>query len=93
MQIGMKEQDRNVLSFRWPSEKGVNQYQYKRILIFGGKCTHSFAIFALLQKGKNYCVHQPEIFNLTNESFYMNYLVHSFQSATVTEISVLALKS
>ena len=92
MQIGIKDEDQNALRFLWPTKNGIKQYQYTR-LIFGAKCSPSIAIFALHQTAADYCVTKPIIAQLLHKSFYMDDIVHSFNTTHEARDSTTQLKS
>ena len=76
MQIGMKEDDQNVLRILWPTDQGVKRYQYTG-LVFGAKGSPAIAIFALHQTAGDLCNKEPNIQQLIQNSFYMNDFFHS----------------
>ena len=90
MQIGIKEDDQNVLRFFWPTNQRNKQYQYTR-LVFGAECSPAIAIFTLHQTAVDFCnkdIHTQ----LTHNSFYMDDFGHSYDNLLEAKESTKALR-
>ena len=91
MQIGIKEDNQNVLRFLWPTNQEIRQYQYTR-LVFGAKCSPAIAIFTLHQTAINFCNKDPNIQQLIHNSFYMDDFNISYDNQLEAKDSTKALK-
>ena len=88
MQVGVKE---NVLRFFWPSNQGVKQYQYTR-LVFGAKCSSTIAIVALNQTAVDFCNKEPNTQQLIRNSYYMDGFVHPYDNLLEAQKPTKAVK-
>ena len=80
-----------MLRFLWPTNQGVKQYQYMR-LVFGAKCSPAIAIFTLHQTAVDLRNKEPNIQQLIHNSFYMDDFVHSYDNQLEAKKSTIAIK-
>ena len=87
MQVGLKEEDQRFTRFLWHAspDDDIQVYEFNR-LVFGLRASPYLAGKALLQTAQDFATDEMRSKNLLQvieESFYVDHLLDSFQSASV----------
>ncbi|XP_075243712.1 uncharacterized protein LOC142337964 [Convolutriloba macropyga] len=79
MQVGIREEDQDVLRFLWSDNDEKRTSKYQRI-IFGATCSPACAIFVLQKCANDNRQEHPKRFDSITKQFYMDDFIQKFST-------------